>query len=122
MPGCHADHSRSFGCSVRVGLFGLLGDARVQIVVTSETAKLQAFVELAKKGERMDPLAIKQDLCVDYVDYACFMEWSLKCCLKETVRESADSAYDAPGHYVSFVYADVQPSQIRPRRRGRTDA
>jgi hypothetical protein len=42
-------------------LFGLLGDARIQIVDMSEEAKVDAFYKLAEECEHKNPVSIAQD-------------------------------------------------------------
>jgi hypothetical protein len=61
----HAD----FPTAVATGLFGLLGDARVQLVHISH-ARIHSFFDLAEDGERNYPVTVRQNLRRDWVGSA----------------------------------------------------
>ncbi|KAK3708149.1 hypothetical protein LTR37_011653 [Vermiconidia calcicola] len=50
-----------FKAAAMTGLFGLLGDARVQVVDLSEEARVEAFFDLAKACESKTAVTIAQD-------------------------------------------------------------
>lgn len=52
----------SFRAGAKSGLFGLLGDACVQIVPMSDQARVNAFLDLAEECERKQHVTISQDL------------------------------------------------------------
>jgi hypothetical protein len=51
--------------AAKTGLWGLLGDARVQIVDVSDQARMKVFFDLAETCERSHPRAVRQNLCHD---------------------------------------------------------
>ena len=50
-----------FKAAAATGLFGLLGDARVQVIEVSEEARIEAFFDLAEACERKTSVTVRQD-------------------------------------------------------------
>ena len=53
---------------VRTGLFGMLGDARVQVIDVCEEDKVEAFLSLAETCEHKSNVTVAQDFSRESVD------------------------------------------------------
>jgi hypothetical protein len=60
----------NFPTAIATGLFGLLGDARVQLVHISNQARIHSFFDLIEDSERNRPVMVKQGLRRDLVGLA----------------------------------------------------
>lgn len=60
----HAD----FGTAAATGLFGLLGDAPVQVIDVTDEARVNALLDLAERSERNGQVAARQDFHLDSVE------------------------------------------------------
>lgn len=87
--------SRRFAAAT--GLFGLLGDARVQIVNVSEQAKVDAFFDLAKGCEHKGKATVRQN-------FQRVSAESLRQELKDVVIEQFGSLQRAPEMHPAIMF------------------
>jgi len=76
----HSEHKPA----AKTGMFGLLGDAPVQIVAVSDDARVHAFYHLAETCERRTPVKVAQDFSRESVD-------SMKQRLRNRILRTHDS-------------------------------